>query len=65
MNNTRYCAYCRMHKSGEGFRTTIHHASGTPRGMCPSCQDTRKRPREELEALAVRERAERRGEFND
>lgn len=55
----RYCMYGRHFKPVEGFITIRHEASGTQRGMCTTCQEVRKKPRAELEALAARDKLER------
>ena len=48
---TKFCHYCRLTKDDMGFKK-VPHATNTPRFMCPSCQDMRAKPREELERLA-------------
>lgn len=56
----KYCAYCRCYRDDHGFKEVKHKASNTRRAMCPPCQELRTRPRTELQALAEREREERR-----
>lgn len=56
----KYCAYCRVFRPDEGFRSVRHPESGTQRSMCPRCQDTRKKPRTVLQKLADQEREARR-----
>jgi hypothetical protein len=65
MSKERYCHYCRLFKPNDGFKLVNHYGSGTQRSMCPTCQETRKKPRTLLEEMAKREREERRGEIND
>jgi hypothetical protein len=55
----KFCGYCNRFKDGLGFRTILNIRNKSKRGMCPSCQEIRKRPREELEALAKRDSEER------
>lgn len=55
----RFCPYHQGFVLDEGFKFIPHPATGTSRGMCPSCQAKRKRPHHELVALAAREKAER------
>lgn len=55
----KYCAYCSTFKPDEGFKHMFHLKSGTRRSMCPACQTLRKKPHEELVALAQRDKEER------
>ena len=59
-NKTRFCPYCRNFKADVGFKFVVHDKTGSKRGQCPACQAMRKRPVEELRALAIKERDERR-----
>lgn len=51
--------YCRNWKEDFGFKQVVHSNSGTRRGMCPGCQEMRKKPHSELIALAERDKTER------
>lgn len=55
----RFCPYCVRFRHDEGFRQIVHPQTGSKRGMCPGCQEMRKRPRAELTALAAQEKLER------
>jgi len=55
----RYCPYCVRFRHDEGFKQIVHPQTGSQRGMCPSCQTMRKRPRSDLVALAARDKLER------
>jgi len=59
MSATRYCPYCQVFKPDKGFKQVLHFKSGSKRGMCQTCQDLRKRPRDELAAMAERDKNER------
>lgn len=56
MSAQRYCPYCQAFKPDEGFRVVIHIKSGSKRGMCPPCQDLRKKPHAELVAMAEQDK---------
>jgi hypothetical protein len=51
--------YCLKFRPNTGFKLVPHLATKSTRGMCPVCQEIRKKPAHELEALAHREREER------
>lgn len=55
----RFCPYCRTFRADFGFVKVRHPVNGSSRHMCPPCQEIRKKPREELEALAKRDSDER------
>jgi hypothetical protein len=55
----KFCAYCRNWHPPVGFKTIVHVGSGSRRAMCPTCQNIRKKPREELEKLAKQQKIER------
>lgn len=55
MSAQRYCGYCRSFKPDEGFKFVLHVNTGSKRGQCPPCQELRKKPRSDLEAMARRE----------
>lgn len=55
----RYCLYCRRDKPAKGFIQVLHPGSQTYRGQCTDCQAVRRKSREELEAMAEKERNER------
>jgi hypothetical protein len=57
---TRFCAYCRQFKPDTGFKFVVHAQTLSKRGQCGSCQETRKKPREELNEMARKEVAARR-----
>jgi hypothetical protein len=59
VSKERYCPYHQGFVADEGFRIVTDPKSRTKRGMCPSCQAKRRLPRETLQALAERDRAER------
>lgn len=56
-----FCAYCRTFKPGAGFKVVPHLQSKTTRRMCPTCQDMRSKPRQELDRIARQESASRKG----
>lgn len=55
----RFCMYCSKWRDPAGFKTIFHLKSGSKRGMCEPCQEMRKRPRDELEKLALKQKTER------
>lgn len=55
----RFCPYCRIFRVDLGFVKVRHPSNGSSRSMCEPCQTIRKKPREELEALAKRDSDER------
>ena len=55
----RYCPYCVRFRHDEGFKQIVHPQTGSKRGMCPSCQEMRKKPRSTLIALAETQKLER------
>ena len=55
----RYCMYCLKFRQNQGFKLIPHPQTKSTRGMCPVCQEMRKRPQSELQALAHKEREER------
>lgn len=59
MSAQRYCPYCQQFKPDKGFKQVLHFKSGSKRGMCPPCQELRKRPREELAAMAEQDKNSR------
>lgn len=59
MKGGRFCIYCRRTKVDQGFKMIPNSAKGSAGAQCPACQDIRKKPRVELEALAKRESQER------
>lgn len=56
----RFCPYCRCFKEDERFKPVFHLGTQSKRMQCFSCQQTRKRPRNELVAEAAEEGAARR-----
>lgn len=55
----KYCAYCRGWRNPEGFRRVTVPGHNSVRYMCLKCQETRTKPKGELENLAKKEREER------
>lgn len=51
--------YCSREKPAKGFIQVLHLSSQTARGQCADCQAVRKKPRKELEAMAEKEKTER------
>ena len=58
MSKTRFCGHCQNFKPEEGFKLLVT-PSGVRRVMCQACQEIRKRPQAELQALADRVKEER------
>lgn len=56
----RFCPYCRCFKEDERFKPVFHFATQSKRMQCFSCQQTRRRPRNELALEASEESAARR-----
>lgn len=55
----RFCPYCQCFRADAGFRTILHPKTMSKRGMCPYCQEKRKRPHSELVAMAEQDKIER------
>jgi hypothetical protein len=55
----RFCLYCQKFRLDVGFKFVVHPQTNRTRGMCPACQEVRKKPREELVALAKKQKEER------
>lgn len=55
----KFCTYCNSYRPPDLFKVVRTGRAGTPRMMCQPCVDIRKKPREELEALAKRDSDER------
>lgn len=51
--------YCSNWRDTAGFKMVLHTPTGSKRGMCPVCQELRKRPRAELVELAEKEKLNR------
>lgn len=58
MSATRFCGHCQTFKPREGFDLLVT-PSGVRRAMCQACQEIRKRPRSELQALADKVKEDR------
>ena len=56
MKTARFCMYCSNWRDTAGFKTVLHTQTGSKRGMCPVCQDLRKKPHAELVELAEKEK---------
>lgn len=59
MTHQRFCMYCSNWRDTYGFKMVLHTQTGSKRGMCPSCQELRKRPHAELVELAEKEKQQR------
>lgn len=62
---TRFCPYCQQHKDDVGFKAIFHLATQSKRMQCPSCQATRKKPRETLITLAKQDGEARRQQISE
>ena len=59
MSLGQYCAYCRGWRDPQGFKKVTVPGHSAVRHMCPKCQEVRQKPPAEREALAKKERDER------
>jgi hypothetical protein len=55
----RFCPYCQNFRGDVGFKVIVHFKTQSKRGMCPHCQEVRKRPRADLIAEAGAEKLKR------
>lgn len=55
----KFCPYCQQFRLDPSWKTVHHGKTGSKRNMCSLCQEIRKKSRDELNALAEKERAER------
>lgn len=62
--STRYCIYCCKHKPSGEFKLLARRGSkSSPRYMCFACIDTRRKPREERDALVAIQKEERKNKI--